>query len=331
MDNRNAPFVSVVTPVFNGARYLAECIESVMAQSYPRFEHVIVDNASTDGTRYLAEEYAKRDARIRVVGCDDKLPIIDNWNRAIGFISDESRFVWVLPADDAMLGDSLARMVAIAWPNPTVGIVASQRLRGDQIQCRGLDPERNVFSGREIVRQFLREEVFAFSPTGSLIRRDLIDRHKPFYPDRYLHADVAAFFNVLDGVDFGFVHDVLMFSREHEASVTSTVANHKGTQFHDGLLMLNEFGPRYFNRDELAELEVRFLRRYYRYLVRSAVLLRERKLFSYHSEALRQVGRYPGFGALARATVAEMKRAILRPLLALQHVRDRLRLLDVRD
>ncbi|MGE0651182.1 MAG: glycosyltransferase family 2 protein, partial [Alphaproteobacteria bacterium] len=323
------PLVSVVTPVHNGAMYLAECIESVTMQRGVNFEHVIVNNASTDDTRAIAKSYADRDPRVRVIDCAEMLPIIANWNRSLSFAAKESTYLWVLPADDALLkDDALARMVAVAQRNPDVGVVASLRRRGDSIQCGGLDPNREAFSGREIVRLFMREEVFAFSPTGTLFRRDLIDPHRPFYPQHYLHADLAAFFEVLDRVDFGFVHDALMFSREHDQSVTATVANRKGSQFRDGLLMLREFGPRYFGSDELAEIESRFLRRYYRFLVRSAVLLRERQLFSYHAEALRRVGRYPRFGALLRAMAGELERAALRPFLAVAHVRARINLYD---
>ncbi|MEX2455410.1 MAG: glycosyltransferase family 2 protein [Rhodospirillaceae bacterium] len=329
MDSKSRPFVSVVTPVYNGASYLAECIDSVLMQRYPNFEHVIVDNASTDATREIAERYARRDPRIRIVECSEHLPVVANWNRSLEHISEQSRFVWVLPADDAMMGDSLTRMTGLAATNPSVGIVASLRLRGSKIQCSGLPAGQNVFPGSEIVRLFFREEVFAFSPTGSLIRRDLIEAQKPsFYPDRYLHADVAGFFEVLDRVDFGFVHELLMFSREHDESVTSTIADRKGTQFRDGLFMLQEFGPRYLEPDELAEIEARFLRRYYRFLVRSAVLLRERPFFAYHANALRQAKRFPGVGAMIRAIAGELERAVLRPLLAVEHVRARVRLAE---
>lgn len=316
--------VSVVTPVFNGARYLAECIESVAMQGYARFEHVIVDNASTDDTPRIAARYAARAPHIRVVECAEHLPVIANWNRALGFISFDSKYVWVLPADDALRGESLKNMMAIATRHPSVGVISSLRLRGERIECAGLPTDREFFSGRHIVRLFLGQKVFAFSPTGTLFRRDLLDRNKPFYPDRYLHADVAAFFDVLDKVDFGFVHEVLMFSRVHEQSITATVANRKGTQFRDGLLMLQEFGPRYFDPEELAALKTRFLRRYYRFLIRSAVLLRERQFFDYHIDALQQAGCYPSTGALARATVSEMGYTVLRPFRAIAHVRDRL-------
>ena len=54
------PFVSVVTPVHNGGVYLAECIESVLAQTYGHWEYIIVNNCSTDNAATVAESYAVR-------------------------------------------------------------------------------------------------------------------------------------------------------------------------------------------------------------------------------------------------------------------------------
>ena len=51
------PLVSVVTPVYNGAEYLVECIESVVNQTYANWEYVIVDNCSTDDTLAIARRY----------------------------------------------------------------------------------------------------------------------------------------------------------------------------------------------------------------------------------------------------------------------------------
>lgn len=320
------PVVSVVTPVFNGGRYLAECIESVAAQSFVNLEHVIVDNASTDDTRTVAAHYAARDNRVRVIECGKHVPIIANWNRALGFMSPESNYVWVLPADDVMLPDALTRMVGLASQNPNVGIVASLRWRGDKsrIECGGLPTDQVVFSGHEIVRLYLRKEVFGFSPTGCVIRRDLIDSGKPFYPEKYVHADIAAFFEVMDKVDFGFVHKILMFSREHEDTITTTICNRNGTPFREGLLILHEYGPRYFSPDELTDIEAKFLRRYYRYLVRSAFFMRDRDFFSFHADGLRQAGRLPNVWALAQALMSEMAQGVLRPHQVIRHVRARL-------
>ena len=54
MSMSKQPLVSVVTPVYNGATDLAQCIESVLAQTYPHWEYIIVNNHSTDGTLEIA-------------------------------------------------------------------------------------------------------------------------------------------------------------------------------------------------------------------------------------------------------------------------------------
>ena len=76
------PLVSVVTPVYNGAAYLRECIESVLRQTYSNWEYIIVNNCSTDATQEIVEEYAKKDSRIRVHNNDVFLAIIANHNKA---------------------------------------------------------------------------------------------------------------------------------------------------------------------------------------------------------------------------------------------------------
>jgi hypothetical protein len=62
----SSPLVSVITPVYNGAEYLAECVESVLRQSYQNWEYIVLDNASTDDSHAIAVRYAEKDERIRV-------------------------------------------------------------------------------------------------------------------------------------------------------------------------------------------------------------------------------------------------------------------------
>src|SRR3546814_10080907 len=74
--------VSVVTPVYNGGAFLGEAIESVLRQTLPDWNYVILDNCSTDETPEIAAAYAAKDSRIRVLRNDRLVPIIANRNRS---------------------------------------------------------------------------------------------------------------------------------------------------------------------------------------------------------------------------------------------------------
>lgn len=61
---KNNPTISIVLPVYNTETYLRECIESILSQTYTDFECIIIDDASSDGSREIIQEYAETDPRI---------------------------------------------------------------------------------------------------------------------------------------------------------------------------------------------------------------------------------------------------------------------------
>lgn len=315
------PIVSVVTPVYNGARYLAECMESVLGQSFGAFEYVVLDNGSTDETHAIASRYAGLDRRIRFVRNESTVPMIENWNRALDLMSADSTYCKTMHADDTIYPDCLERMVALAERHRSVGIVGSLRQRGTQVQCGGLPRGPEVFSGREVARLFLRGEVFGFAPTSGMIRSDLVRARRPFYPPAYLHADLAAYFDLLDRTDFGFIDDVLCFSRMHEESVTTTVAERRQTLLREWLFLLHEFGPRYFEPGELAAIERDHLRRYHRVLLRTLVTRPSHSFLAYHLSGLRAAGRMPRPRDLAVALLAELRACVAHPERLRSHLR----------
>src|ERR1039457_6206099 len=118
MDASERPLVSVVTPVYNGEPYLTECIESVLAQTYSNWEHIIVNNCSTDRTLEIALEYAKKDNRIRVHNNRDFVGVIANHNLAFGLIAADSKYCKVVSADDWLFPECVTKMVCLAETNP---------------------------------------------------------------------------------------------------------------------------------------------------------------------------------------------------------------------
>lgn len=78
----DVPAVSVGLPVYNGERYLAAAIESILAQTYGDFELLLCDNASTDATPEICRRYAAADPRVRYVRHPENLGAAENYNVA---------------------------------------------------------------------------------------------------------------------------------------------------------------------------------------------------------------------------------------------------------
>ncbi len=100
--------VSVVLPVYNGEQYINEAIDSVLEQTYKKFELIIVNDGSVDRSGEIAEEYAKKDSRIKVIKTEnEKLP--NALNR--GFSVAKGEFYTWISADNRMLPECLEIMV----------------------------------------------------------------------------------------------------------------------------------------------------------------------------------------------------------------------------
>jgi glycosyltransferase involved in cell wall biosynthesis len=304
----SGPFVSVVTPVYNGGRYLAECIESVLAQTHENWEYVLVDNCSTDDTPEIVKRYAGRDARLRVVTNEQLLPMLQNWNRTVREISAASAYCKVLHADDMMAPDCLERMVAVAEAHPSVGIVSSYRLSGTEVDLDGAVPWGvEVLSGREICRLALLEGRYVFgSPSSLLLRSDLIRERPSFYNEENLHADLEVCFDILRTADLGFVHQVLTYTRRHREAVTWE-AGRLNTYIGAWLRVMLLYGPRYLTPDERERRLGWWLRRYGVFLGKAVVQgkFRERKFREVHGETISMLRTSLSVGDLARACLTD--------------------------
>lgn len=309
MSKNDQPLVSVVTPVYNGERYLGECIQSVLNQKYQNWEYIIVNNCSTDRSLEIADKYAAKDARIRVLSNSNLLPMLQNSNYTFQQISSQSRYCKVLHADDWLFPRCLDQMVDIAEAYPSVSIVGSYGLWGDKVVCDKLPFPSHFVRGHVICHDALLDIVNPFwSPSSLLIRSDVMRSRIPFYNEAHLHADVEACYEILQNSDFGFVHQVLTFIRIHEASITSTVAAPLNKLILLNLDLLIRYGPIYLSPKEYrSHLRSRFFE-YYRFLAHSLFQLRERKFWKYHYSTLKQMGFSLSVAKLVAVAVEELIR-----------------------
>jgi glycosyltransferase involved in cell wall biosynthesis len=88
------PRVAIGLPVYNGERYVADAIESILAQTYTEFELVISDNASEDGTEAICREFAHRDRRVRYHRSEKNVGAAPNFNRCLELAPSTEYFKW---------------------------------------------------------------------------------------------------------------------------------------------------------------------------------------------------------------------------------------------
>lgn len=324
----DGPLVSVVTPIYNAAAYLAECIESVLAQTCRRFEYVMVDNCSTDGSVEIAKCYAARDPRIRLYSNSEHLCAVDNFNHALGLISGESRYTKLICADDWLYPECLERMIHVADTAPSAGLMTSYSLAGDRVWGVGLPYRSSVFAGREVGRrQLLGEGFFVGSCSTVMYRSDLV-RARPAFLDRdSVHPDTEAAYEILRSHGVGFVHQVLSYIRIDPVSISGRVRNLSPVML-DELIVLLKYGPDFLGPDEFRRRLLQLEREYYRTYVIQAVGPNRSRFLEYHRPALNRLGYRLSKARIFRAAVEELADVLLNPKKTIARVRGALKCED---
>lgn len=284
------PFVSVVTPFYNTAPYLAQCIESVLAQTYRNFEYLLVDNCSTDGSSEIAESFARQDDRIRLVRQPSFLSQVQNYNSALEHISPQSRYLKLVQADDLLFPDCLSSMVQVFERRESVGLVSSYWLKGNEVRGSGFPFNATLVCGKEVVRLYLRKGIWVFaSPTTVMYRSSLIKKGQPFYDESQLHEDTQKCMEILKDWDFGFVPQVLSFSRLENESISSKVRYFQPDVL-DRYITVQRHAAAFLAADEATELKNALKLQYYRILAHEALRGRTRAFWQYHKTGLSTLG-----------------------------------------
>src|SRR5437764_14943821 len=112
------PLVSFVVPCYKLAHYLAECVDSILSQTYTNLEILIMDDCSPDNTPEVARSFT--DPRVKYIRNEPNLGHLRNYNKGIKM--SQGKYVWLISADDRLTcREALARYVTVMESNPKVG------------------------------------------------------------------------------------------------------------------------------------------------------------------------------------------------------------------
>ncbi|WP_027715178.1 glycosyltransferase family 2 protein [Desulfuromonas sp. TF] len=132
------PIITVGMPVYNGEEFIRDALDSILSQTFPDFELIISDNASTDGMQKICREYAESDARIRYVRNPENIGAARNYNQV--FRMARGKYFHWAAHDDAFRPEYLARCLEVLEKNPDLVLCFTQEV--------GIDERGNTLAER---------------------------------------------------------------------------------------------------------------------------------------------------------------------------------------
>ena len=216
------PLVSVIMPAYNSEKYIGKSIESVLAQDYEKFELIIVDDGSKDGTKSIVEQYAKNDIRIK---------LLEQANQGVsvarnkGLDTATGEYVAFLDSDDLWDADNLSVMVQAAECTKSGLICAGfDIINADDT----LETVNLVYKDGELM-DFVtsNSEIRFFFWIGSvIIRRDILEKYYIRFDEGIaIMEDIGFYIKIFAVTNLKSVPRVMAHYCKHENSATTAAYN----------------------------------------------------------------------------------------------------------
>jgi len=296
------PPAAIVTPVYNGEVYLSETMEAVQAQDYPNLVHIVLDNASTDGTPEILARYANAKVPVRVFRNAETLPLARNWNAAVDHIPADVKYFRILCADDLIAPAFMTRAIELGERHASVGVIGTYLHENDDPTIdTGWPKDREVIPGPEAMDGYFRRRWWLPS-VHAVFRRTDIHRGTPFFDENLVANDLAATLRILTRSDLGIVHADLAMTRLHGNSITSRVLVREKRHFYEWLKLLEQFAPVAMGDEKARAYLTLYRRRYLRQLVKWGIE-GDRDLVALHLKGLRALNVAPTAAQFADAAL----------------------------
>lgn len=220
-DGRPA-MVSFIVPCYKLAHFLAECVDSILAQTYKDFEVLIMDDCSPDHTADVAHSYT--DPRIKYIQNDHNLGHLRNYNKGINL--SRGKYIWLISADDKLRRPYvLERYVRLMEEHLNAGYICcpgiglhNSRETGLFRQCGYFGSRDRIFNGRDFIKISLRKGYGLLSPSV-MVRRDCYERVSTFPLDMPHQGDWYLWFRWAIEYDVAYVGEPMVNYRDHELNI----------------------------------------------------------------------------------------------------------------
>lgn len=235
--NWNQRKVSVIIPVYNVEQYLAQCVSSVIAQTYADLQIVLVDDGSTDSSGAICDEFARKDDRIAVIhkengGLSDA--------RNAGTQKAVGEFLFYLDSDDTVSEDAIESLIKMQSEKDSDVVISSffYQYADRNEEASSFYPEVTSMNGLEALAALAAGRIQTFA-WGKLIRTELAKRHA--FPVRKRFEDhFWTHYILAEASGVTIIPDALVYYRQRADSITFTF-DMKRLDVFDGLTDRIEF------------------------------------------------------------------------------------------
>lgn len=204
--------VSVLMPVFNGAKYLRESIDSILNQDFSDFELIIINDGSTDESAHIIHSYT--DSRIKLINNEQNLGLIATLNKGIKLCRGE--YIVRMDADDICLKDRIKTQVSFMDKNLQIGASGSF--------YKMLRYNKSIIFNLPVQPKELKAFLFFNSPIphpAAIIRKSILIKHNITYNPIYKHAeDFRLWLDISMHSELANINKPLLLYRVHENQIT---------------------------------------------------------------------------------------------------------------
>ena len=182
-----SPKISVIIPIYNAAKYLDECLNSVIAQSFEDYEVILLPGECTDNSAEICENWAGKDNRIRIVSQDINCV---GYARNKGVLNAKGEYVCFCDADDVYKEDYLKKMYA-----------AAEESDADIVECCFEQVDENLtgaikyssMGALEFCGHFMYERFAAPSIWKCMFKKEIWDNNQIHFPEKNYGEDLAIY------------------------------------------------------------------------------------------------------------------------------------------
>jgi len=230
--------VSVIIPAFNRGKYIRQTVDSVLNQTYPNFELIVVDDGSTDDTRQILEEYGER---IRIGEHPQRANRGQSASINLGLEYANGEYVAILDSDDYWEPDKLEAQVAYLEKHPDIGLVYGN---GTAVNENG-DFLYDIFAPghqeRNIPDNVLLDCYFLV-PNNSLVRGEVFEKTGGFDESLRSAQDHDMGIRIAEVARLGYIDKPVYHYRRHSESISSKKAD---LRWINGFVILDKARKRY--------------------------------------------------------------------------------------